>query len=471
MSVTLTGNGGLFVRLGHLFGAMADVVALKGGTATARVLSGASMQTRGTTIETDSAYSPAVSQQINPWTAIEAWQSAQGSLFQQFRTLAETLMIRQVDLDANLTSKDLTTALTELIRQMKANSDSLNGSGVSLGSQTDVGTPTGNPIFVLSIKRNDGYTLQTAFAETLRVSVTTDSQTGATARQETVTVKGKASVTDTFSHLWPGGSGASKTLTLADAQLDNSGGNKLYNSDFETFTSNYPEDWVIAVGSAGTDILAAGSSAACTGSNALKITGDGATLSCIRQTFNTAHSTTSAGGGTPYVVLPGTSYAVNFVIKAITAAPAAGVLRVRLVDGSNSVIADDAGTDNSFTVDLTAIDTSFVAYNGVFRTPSVLPSTVKLELALTTAITDTKSVVLDDLCLTPMTQLYNGGPFIAGFAGSDNTYLGDQWTFAIGNTLGVMASWLERVFALRDKGLQFPYDDGGTETIADSLVV
>jgi hypothetical protein len=463
----------VFKRLGRIFGGLADLRSIQGGTVTTAVASGASWATRGTNIEADAAESPAVSDQIDGhWTAIASWRSAQSSLFTSMRSLAEKVVIRQVDLDASLATKDITTALKELIRQMKSSGDDIADSTVSAGAQTAVGSPTGTAKAVVSIYNRDGYVLQTPFAETLRFTTASDAQTGgATARNESMTVRGKAAVTDVAAYDWPSGSGCNVTVNLIDAQADNSRGNLLYNGDFETFLSTHtPQDWVMSVGVAGTDYTAAGSSDALTGSNAMKFIGDGSTLTVMRQTFDTAHSTTLGAGGTPAELEPNQQYAVGMWLKRNTAL-AAGVLRVRLTDGDNTVTSDVAGTANSFTIDLTALTGSYVFYSGVFRTPAVTPTSgYKLELAQTTAHDTGEFYYLDDIAFAKMTPLYNGGPSVAVFAGATNTVKDDQWTVAISCTMGGFASWLERVFSLRDKGLQFPYDSAGGETVADSLI-
>jgi hypothetical protein len=464
-----TTNSGLFYRFGRMAGLVADIVALKGGTATARVLSGASMQTRATTFETMAAASPAVSPYIDGhWTALAGWQSAQGGYEQSTRALAEKILIEQVHADASLPSKDIISALREVERQMRATADSVNASAVALGAQTAVGTPTGNPIFVGTLKSVKGRTWEAMLAETIRFTATNDSNLGATARQEPFSIRGSTAAPSVFSHLWPAGSGAAASITLVDAQRDNSGGNKLTNSDFETFTTaNYPDNWVIAVGAAGTDVNAAG--AGYTQSNALKITGDGSTLTCLRQTFDTAASTTAGLGGTPGTLAASTRYAVNLFMKRDNAI-AAGVLRVRLVDGSNAVVSDDSGTECSFTCDLTTLTASYASFTGTFVTPTVMPASIKLELALTTAVDNADSIFIDDLALAPMTQLYVGGPSFAGFAGSTAVAINDQWTRAVTNTMGTLQMWMERFFQLAAKGVQLPSDSGGTETVADSLV-
>lgn len=469
MAVTLTGSGGLFKRLGRIWGGMADVMAIQGGTATARVLSGALWTTRGTNIEADAAEATAISQYIDGhWTAIASWQSAQGGLFSQMKTIAEKIVIEQVNLDTTLPSKTLSVAIKELIRQMESSSDSVNGSTVSIGSQTDVSSPTGNPKIVMTAKNTKGVTLQMIFAEVIRFEVRDDSYNTATARQEPVDIRG-ANAYLTTDYRWPGGSGLSTSINLVDAQLNNSGGNKLHNSDFETFTTtDYPDNWVILTGTVTTNIAAAGSGY--TQSNAVKLIGDGGgTLSKIHQPFNTTASTSAGAGGTPATLKPNTRYAVNLFTK-VSSVPAAGVLRVALTDSSNTILNDAAGTANSFTIDLTGETTSYAAHNGVFITPSVMPTGYRLQIGLTTAIDSGKSVHIDDVALAEMTELYTGGPAVAIFAGATKVVKGDKWTVTITNTMGEVAKWMERFFGMRALGLQLPKHDSAGETVPDSVV-
>lgn len=431
------------------------------------------MATRGTTLETDAAYSPAVSPELdNHWTSIASWRSAQSSLFSAFKTIGEKLLIRQVDLDATLDSKDLTTALKEMIRQMTG-AETVNASSVSAGAQTSVGSPTGTLKIVTSLKRYDGLKWQMCMPEVIRFSVTADSQSGgATARNEPISVKGAAAINDTSAYNWPAGSGCNTSINVVDAQSDNNRGTLLYNGSFESFTTaNAPDDWRVDVGVVGTDVLEATSADSYSLDDALKLVGDGSTLITIRQPFDTAHSTTLNSGGTPAELEPDSQYAVGMWIKRGSSSIGAGVLRVALVDGSNTVTNDASSTANSFTVDLTALTTSYVFYSGVFRTPKVVPTTgFKLELKVTTAITSTRQVFIDDVAFTEMISLYKGGPSVAAFAGSVDPIKNDQWTIAVTNTMGVLAMWFERFYALNQKELILPYDEAAGESLADTLV-
>lgn len=176
MALTFSGSAGaLFNRFGRWAGAIADVLALAGGTATARVLSGASMVTRGTNLEADAASTsggPALSHVIGDhWGAVAAFQdfTAGGS---QFRALAEAELIEQVHLDNPLLEKTRAAALAEVRRQMVVGSESLNGSTLTIGAQASLGSPTGNPVFVATCTRGDGLRYQTPRTEVVRFSVT-----------------------------------------------------------------------------------------------------------------------------------------------------------------------------------------------------------------------------------------------------------------------------------------------------------
>lgn len=469
MSVTLTGNGGIFKRFGIIAGGLADVKSLMGGTATTNVAAGASWLTRGGTLETEALNSPAISAQIDGhWTAISNWRGAQSSIFSSYRAYAESIFIEQVSLDAALGTKDLTNALKELNRQMRASGDSINASTTAAGSQTDVGTPTGNMVAVVSMKNKDGYLWQVPFAETLRFVAQNDSLTGGTARNESINVRGAPAITDKFAYNWPAGSACSVTASLIDAQSDNSRGNALVNSDFETFTTtNYPDNWIIQTGSATTDFVRIATPY--TQTYALQIIGDATANAAIAQEFNHAVSTSAGAGGTPFQIKPDKQYAVHFKMRA-SAAPAAGVLRVALVDSAGTVINDNSTTANSFTVTLSTVTTSYASFSGTFRTPTVLPSdgVIRLQLKLTTATDAGKSLYIDDIAFAEMTSLYKGGPSIALFAGSTNVAINDTWTMAITNTVGRMAKYLEMLFNLNDKEIVMAYS--GSPTVPDSTI-
>lgn len=477
MAIALTGGGGLFDRLGLIFGGLDDINALRGGAATARVLSTADFNDRRDALFAEYADGTPLASVIDGVDAdLVAWKKAQQRWFTSMKTLAQDTLIAMADADAPLSSKTVAAAMKELIKQMASSGDDVNASAPSAGSASAVGSPTGNPQFVFSVSGGSGVNREYILAETMRIEVTSDAYGAgtATARNEAVKVTGAALQSDTFSELWPDGSGANKSLNLTDSMSDNgTSGNLLVNSSFETFTtSNKPDNWITTANStvAGTHLIKEDSVIyGDGGAHSLQIKGDGSVLVTLRQQFDTTSSTTADSGGSPQVLAARTPYAVGFWCRN-DSNPAAGVLRVALVDGSGNVINDDNGTANSFTVTLTSLGTSFVFKQGVFRLPAAVPSTVYLEFKTTTAQTSGRITYIDGLALAKMTELYTGGPYMAAFAASTNPAVGDRWTVAMSNTQGAMQAWFERCFGMRALGLQLPSDTGGSETVADSLI-
>lgn len=179
----------------------------------------------------------------------------------------------------------------------------------------------------------------------------------------------------------------------------------------------------------------------------------------------------------PVSLDPLKQYAFNNWMKA-DVVPAAGVITVDLVDGvGGSVIADQAGTNNSFTVTCSGLSTSHAARNGVFRTPKVLPPIVHLRIRITTAVSSGTSIFLDHASLAEMLELYPGGPSVAIFSGSTSftqgggQVLGDSFTLTVTNDrAGEFQEWFDRNFDMRTKGLLLPSVTDASETQADSLI-
>lgn len=463
-----TTHGGVFDRLGLVGGILGDINAIRGGAVTANVASGAAMTTRVANMLTYWAGTTDNRQVIDGiFAALSGFQSSQSGFLTTLQADCQNTVIKMADQDVALASKTITAALSLLITQMTTAAASVNASVSAAGAMTAVGSPNGTPAIVASMVDAKGVALQYPFPETLTFTVTSDSQGGATLSQEPFRVDGQASVSDTLSNLWPGGSGVTGVnLPTVDASQSNAGGNALQNSDFETVTNaNIPDNWVKAVGTIGADILVSGS-VAYTGSKSLEFAGDGATLSEVRQQFNTAASTSLGAGGTPYQLKPLTVYHYNFWIK-MSATPAAGVLVIDLYDGS-AVINDAAGTPNSKSQSLTGISTTFVKVSGAFRTPAVLSASQFLRLRLSTAIDAGKNLFIDRLGFTPAQQLYQGGPFVAAFSGATKLITGDAWTVAITNTYGGFQKLFERLFGMRALGLVIP--NSGSPTVSDSLI-
>lgn len=470
MSIPLTGNGGLMTRIGLFFGRILDTVALQGGTATARVLSGASMTTNFPTIAVQYDDSPALPNVFNgAYTDLASFQSSYLGFVSACVQRCQNTVIQMANTDTPLAQQTLSAALTLLASQMKANAQSINASTVTIGAQTASGSPNGNPTLAVTADRPDGLIWQNVYPETLTFTVTNDSQAGSTLNQEPISVTGQAANSAVWSYNWPGGSGANASLSMTDPTASNSGGNALTNSTWATFTNtDYPDNWVYLVGTATTSFAKA-TSPVYFGSNSLKMISDGTNDLSVAQTFNTATSTGGGSGGTPYKLLPSTQYAAVVYYQLSAASPVAGVLEMSLVDGTNTTVNDGAGNANAVTANLHNIaDTNWHALTGFFRTPALLPSQLKLRVRQSTAVTAGTNIYLGGVALTPAISLYTGGPSAAAFAGNTKVLKGDAWTFSVTNTPGLFAQTLQRAFNMTSLGIQLPYS--GSPTVADSLI-
>ncbi len=263
-----------------------------------------------------------------------------------------------------------------------------------------------------------------------------------------------------------------------------SNANVLQNSGFDVFTNaNVPDNWILNVGTAGTDLAKETSVVFGGSAGALALIGNGGgtgVLVNLTQAFNTAASTVLGSGGTPYNILlkPAQNFILNYQIKGLAGAPAAGVLTWDLIDGSNTVIQDDNGTNQAGTLTLSTITSSYVAHSLVFRLPAVMPTTVKLRLRVTTAISTGTTVYLDDVALvaavglySTMPPLYGSGPQFAIFRGATTPLVGDAWTMALTiSTAGAFQRAYQRLFNMPGLGLALPSKADGSETSADTLI-
>lgn len=336
--------------------------------------------------------------------------------------LIQTTLNRMVfrdlsQLNQNLTSVNLQASLKEIVRQM-------NQQGVTIQSSTVTATVTqfaayasvGNGVLVVSTRREDGLTQENSYAEVLTATCTQDSYLGgATEGNEGFTITGEGNQPNIFAFDWPLGSNSSVTYSAIDGNSDNSAGNILTNSGFNDWTGSLPtatlDNWTLALGTYGTTIIE-NQSIVFDGDASVELIGDGATLVSFYQDFDSS-------SGTAGTLSPLSQYAVNLWLRRDGTPAAAGVLQVELVDQNNNAVTDASGNANTFTVNLTALTTSFVAYSGTFRTPQVEPTAgYRIRLRLTTAITTGRSVYLDKLGLGLTTAQYLSGPATAVFAGS-----------------------------------------------------
>ena len=448
MTVTLTSTGGLFTRLGKLGHLLNQINIARGTTFRDEMID--ALET--VDADDDPDIRDAFARLID---ANEQGDAALDAYLGELRRAAENLLIRQLHADNPLPARSLDLALAELIRQMKQPTTHRVDAN-TIGATVTRTNLDGDGIVVVSTKDVLGVPLENLIAEDLEIAVTGTT----TAGRESLSVRGEEAETDKLAASWPKGSGAGRTYQAIDAA--STAGTKLTNGAFETFTvADTPDDWTIDVGAAGSEILEEASTVY-KGSKALEMVGDGATLTQISQALTN--------------LLSRKQYAVNLWMRRDGTAAAAGVLTIDLHDGT-SVINDEEGNANSFTIDLTALTTSYVAYSGVFRLPEPLPSTVKIRVRQSTALSNTRSVFLDHLAMAEMVQPAANGrtPFLAFFSGASNwsqdDATRDDRVFRVATTNDRASDWqtlFDKLFDMSDLELTLP--TSGTTLINDSLI-
>lgn len=439
-------TGNLFNRFGKHFGSIEDVETYQGTT-----LQGAVDGTYGEYNDdgelVDSIYSE-----------MEQSQASSGVFKNSFLAFANSTLITMVDNDTPLPSQTTQDAMEEMIDQMVGQSETVEKNVTSVSNAADAGN-VGDGVMVTTIVDGFGTTLENVFAENLRVDCTTDSQPGRGGTDpgsEGWVARGEEAVSSTDFN-YPKGSGGNTPIATANAAVNASDNNLLTNSDFEDFTTNAPDDWAIIVGAAGTGVD--DTTTAYKGSKALAYLGDGAELTKITQQLrNTASDIEGA-------LEPNTKYAFELRTR-VSAAAAAGVLRVSLRDGTGA--ASTVGTVLS--IDLTSETTSYASHSVQFQTPAVLPAELHMVIELTTALTIGISAYIDNLAFVKMTQ-HQSGPYIAIFSGAIDWAVDDRFDITVSNDYaGKFQTFFQRAFNMVGLGLQLPSATSGAETIPDSLV-
>lgn len=170
-----------------------------------------------------------------------------------------------------------------------------------------------------------------------------------------------------------------------------------------------------------------------------------------------------------------TPYAVN-LWACLDALDATGVIKIELVDGiSGTVIQDDQGVANAITVNVNDLTTSYQALAAlvtepVFRTPTKMPTLVYLRIRFSTVPTSGTRVFFDHLAVTPMTELYAGGPFAALMAGASPLRIDDSFALTVTNDrAGDVHEWANRFFNLGGSRLLLP-SVASSPTIPDSVI-
>lgn len=389
------------------------------------------------------------------YTQRDALRSTPTGWLSYLQSVIQNLAIKQTNDDSPLLSATLSSALTEIIRQMKVGGYYVTAPTVG-STVTPWGSNIGDSNLVVTTTNQYGDQINTIFPEDIRFTCTSDAASGATQYREVFTITGEPTKA-VSAWDWPGGSGATGSLTLTDA--DQTG--LIANGGFDSWadSGSMAPSWTVVTGTAGTNITRTTSSKR--GNYALRLTSDGSTLLKFKQQLSTS------------LVKPNTVYIFSYWAK-IDTSDGTGILRTRLVDGSGTVISNDASTANSYTRELDGqIGTSYTFNSTAFQTPRQLPSTgVFLEIGFSTSPANTRTVDIDLVGLVAGQQLYAGGPFVAAFSGATANAAGDYSTLALTND-AANASWVragQRWMQMPSLGPTYYFPTSGSTLLNNSLL-
>lgn len=475
MAVTLTGNGGLFTRLGKLFGLAKTIrthqrsIAPTAATATdgVRAVYSAYASTTGTM--------PMATDLVGSVTNEDMVGGAQTMTLQAIKDAAHRTVIEMVDADTKLPAKSLNAAMRELAFQMNRDSNYVARSTFTVGSPSYSASNTGDVVIVVSCEASkiirDNVIFSTKLtdfpcvrAETLLFSCRSDTKSdGVNAGSEVWSVTGERAFPN-LDRRWRGGSGAAFTVTQTSGSQDGSpisqqGTNILANGDFEAYALNLPAQFTSVTGTAGTHYRIS-TATKFRGASAFEFVGDGSTLAAIRQQFSSSDGT--------YGRLRGdTLYLISFWAINDGTTPAAGVVRVSVQDSGGSVL----GSNMSAVATFTSGFGSWTNVRTAVISPVNIPDTAYLVIEQTTALTNGRSVFIDEVTVTEMVRIAPGGPAVAIITGDTDSRRGDTATVAITvNEAGEMNLELDRFFNLYESGIALPSSTGTAVTVADSLI-
>lgn len=437
MTVVLDGAGGLFTRIGAIYRWIKENRATAAGNASAGQWQ----------YELADLYEEYVGAPNAVQAAIEQLQPSlvnATSTLEQFNAVlqaaAQATLIEMVAADSPLPEHTVAEALRVLIEQMAGATEDVAANTVTV-TATAGSSNVGDGILISDDLDEYGRQLECALAEEIVFHRNPDFQQ--------FTGRGEVSASSRLASNWPQGSGANFVVDVTDAQQDQG---ILVNGSFEEITANVPDGWSLITGSAGTHIKEE-TVTFLAGTKAIEFDGDGSNLTQIRQDI--------AGG-----VEARTPFAVGFFAK-VDVVPAAGVLTIDLYDGTN-VIQDDQGNNQSFTVSLPVLTTDWLGIGRLFRIADPKPENVYLRIRLSTALSNTTSLFLDNFTAVDAERSYAGGPFAAVIAGGTEFAADDTFGIDVANNrASVYQEAFEVLIGTPELGQIIPTD--GSPTITNSL--
>lgn len=443
MAISWTGIEGLGTRLARVLGGINEVNNFRYNTENTRV----------STIISGYPFTDQIAID-NIITERDQYRVSSNTWLQNLQDVGVTTLISQVNDEIPLTSYNLQTALETLVINMQDNNQAFARPTCTSAVSAASGN-YGNGQIVTSFLDGQGRSLDLVVQENMVATVTNDAGNGAVAFQEPIQILGLPQA-DGLSFNWPQGSGANQNLLFADGTQTT----LVSNGGYDTWTSpsTPPDGWTIGTGSAGTTVIRSATNYR--GTYSLQFAGNGSELTSTYQDVTTN-------------MRPNTVYCYNlWAIR--SAGAAAGVLRVRLADGTGATINNDQSVANSTSVTVSSglNNSTWTKVTVFFQTPRILPAAVRVYIDLTTAITNGQTVNVDLGSFVTGIALYPTGPYAAAFSGSVQNATDDRYTIANTNSQdgSNFLPGLARIFAPVANGSVYLPSTLGTPVVPDNYI-
>jgi hypothetical protein len=359
--------------------------------------------------------------------------------------------------ELGLSSNSIGPILSELFVRMLTDSQSVNGSVVTIGAtsanlNTSINPHHGNGTILTtkklsaidkpssssqSIIEYASRDSELCLADTLYLDCTGDSYSGNSAEgAETFSVSGLA--TRQRHDPIEGGNGQLGSVQAMHASR------LLQNADFETWTlETIPDGWVSATAIA----LSNAGGSGFHGDNALVITGDGALKANVLQ-FPTG------------ALKPGATYCASVWLKGDSGITNGEFYLALAGTGFTP------GASEKVLVAAASIPITWTQYSFFVVMPAVIPADIGLHIrwGISQIPTSGKSIMVDDIGLTRVS--YFGGIGIVPVRGSIPFIVGDRYTIGVTAVEGVIQKFFRQVY-----GVQLPSNLVAGESIDDAVAV
>lgn len=442
MAIDLDSGNGVFDMLGAIFAAQDAIDAFRNGALVSEVQDALALMDGATpSVELRAVWDGLPD-------AVLGAQDGLSSMMSSLQQVAADTIIQLADEDDPLPERSLYEGMFELIQQMGAGSKTVdaNEPGYSLTYSASLTGTTDKGRAAVSLLDGRGRSLQFAYAEVVDAICTTVSN-----GEATFDAKGEEAA-DPMAHNWPAGSGAGLSLVAFEAGEVN---NLIPNGTLDAFTTNVPDGFTATAGAAGTDFSEELTTVFVAGGSSLEIAAGGVSVALL--------STDSLALESHRV------YALGFWYRKVGTV-SGGSIDLSLYDGAAN-INDEAGNANAVSVGFGGITTDWQLGVAFFRLPDPLPATIKLRIRTATALSGGGTVYLDHIFLGECEQLYEGGPYLAIFAGAAPFELDDVVTIDVSNDYrGEFQTKFHRNFDMVGLDLILPSATGAGENILDDLV-